>query len=89
MASGADEISHLLRPVDLARDHIRGGNAPAGVITLVVYSDYLCPYCRRLRIVIARLRKTLGGRLAYVFRHFPNERAHPGAEFMARAAEAA
>lgn len=83
------EISQLLRSVDRARDHVRGGEASSGVITLVVYSDYLCPYCRRLRAVISRLRKALGDRLAYVFRHFPNERAHPGAEFMARAAEAA
>jgi Na+:H+ antiporter, NhaA family len=31
----------------------------------------------------------MGERLAYVFRHYPNERAHPGAEFIALAAEAA
>jgi NhaA family Na+:H+ antiporter len=83
------EIAQLLRSVDSARDHVRGGDAPSGVTTLVVYSDYLCPYCRRLRLVISRLRKALGERLVYVFRHFPNERAHPGAEFMSRAAEAA
>jgi NhaA family Na+:H+ antiporter len=35
------------------------------------------------------LREALGERLLYVFRHFPNERAHPGAELAARAAEAA
>jgi NhaA family Na+:H+ antiporter len=56
---------------------------------MVVYADYLCPYCRRLRRVIVRLQQAFGKRLAYVFRHFPNERAHPGAEFLARAAEAA
>lgn len=89
MADGTREISQLLRPVDPARDHLRGGDAPGGVITLVVYSDFLCPYCQRLRAVIKRLRNVLGERLVYVFRHFPNERAHPGAEFMSRAAEAA
>jgi NhaA family Na+:H+ antiporter len=89
MAGEAAGASRLLRAVDRERDHVRGGNAPAGVITLVIYSDYLCPYCRRLRTIIARLRKTLGERLAYVFRHYPNERVHPGAEFMSRAAEAA
>jgi NhaA family Na+:H+ antiporter len=36
-----------------------------------------------------RLREALGDRLVYVFRHFPNERAHPGAERIARATEAA
>ncbi|HWK64018.1 MAG TPA: Na+/H+ antiporter NhaA [Rhizobiaceae bacterium] len=81
--------SALRRPVDRARDHIRGGNARGGVISLVVYGDFLCPYCRRLRLVIARLREALGERLAYVFRHFPNEAAHPGAGLLARVAEAA
>ena len=81
--------ARLQRPVDRSRDHVRGGNAASGVITVVVYGDYLCPYCRRLRLVIARLRQTLGERLAYVFRHFPNEAAHPGASFIARVAEAA
>jgi NhaA family Na+:H+ antiporter len=36
-----------------------------------------------------RLRQALGDRLVYVFRQFPNERAHPGAELVARASEAA
>ena len=56
---------------------------------MVVYGDYLCPYCRRLRLVFERLRKALGERLVYAYRQFPNERAHPGAEFASRAAEAA
>jgi Na+:H+ antiporter, NhaA family len=78
----------LQQPVDSKRDHIRGGHH-RDAVTVVVYADYLCPYCRRLRHVIKRLRETLGERMTYVFRHFPNERAHPGAEFMARATEAA
>jgi NhaA family Na+:H+ antiporter len=81
--------SSLQRPVDRTRDHVRGGNTSSGVVSVVVYGDYLCPYCRRLRLVIARLRQALGERLAYVFRHFPNEAAHPGATFIARASEAA
>ncbi|HEY0107416.1 MAG TPA: Na+/H+ antiporter NhaA [Rhizomicrobium sp.] len=72
-----------------ARDHVRGGTAPRDIVEVVVYGDYLCPYCRRLRLIIARLRKALGERLAYVYRHFPNERSHPGSEFIARVAEAA
>jgi Na+:H+ antiporter, NhaA family len=78
----------LQRPVDAARDHVRGGVHPDAV-TVVIYADFLCPYCRRLRPVMVKLRETFGDRMAYVFRHFPNERAHPGAEFMSRAAEAA
>src|SRR2546423_6833569 len=81
--------SKLLRAIDPNRDHVRGGTAADGIVSVLVYGDYLCPYCRRLRFVLARLRQALGERLAYVFRHFPNERAHPGAEFLARATEAA
>ncbi len=78
----------LRRPVERNRDHMRGGQPHKGAITVVVYGDYLCPYCRRLRLVIARLREALGERLAYVFRNFPNEAAHPGATLIARFAEA-
>jgi Na+:H+ antiporter, NhaA family len=85
----ATAYSRLRRPVDAARDHIRGGSAAHGVVTVVVYDDYLCPYCRRLRLVVARLREAFGERLAYVVRHYPNEVAHPGAIAIARAAEAA
>ena len=77
----------LQRPVDPARDHVRGGGVPDPV-TVIAYADLLCPYCQRLRRVLRRVREALGDRLVYVFRHFPNERAHPGAEGIARATEA-
>jgi Na+:H+ antiporter, NhaA family len=85
---GTSVAAKLQRAVDPERDHVRGGG-DADAVSMVLYADYLCPYCRRVRPVIARLRQAFGKRLAYVFRHFPNERAHPGAEFLARAAEAA
>jgi len=79
---------HLQRPIDPARDHIRGSGA-GDRIEVVSYGDFLCPYCQRLRRVMLRLRNALGDRLVYTFRHFPNERAHPGATRIAQAAEAA
>jgi len=82
-------MSALARDIDPTSDHVRGGKAQGRVVNIVSYGDFLCPYCRRFRAVLKRLRQVFGDRLAYVFRHFPNERAHPGAEFMARAAEAA
>src|SRR6478609_1098641 len=80
--------TRLLHAVDPARDHIRGGGVP-DTVTIVAYADLLCPYCQRLRRVLLRLREALGDRLVYVFRHFPNERAHPGATRIAQATEAA
>src|SRR6266542_979919 len=87
-SSRAEVAFRLQRPIDRSRDHVLGGGGP-DAMSVVAYIDFLCPYCRRLRQVIARLREALGERFVYVFRHFPNERAHPGAERIARAAEAA
>ncbi len=78
----------LQHEVDSRRDHIAGKWTDDSVV-VVGYEDFLCPYCRRLRPVLRRLREGLGDRLIYVYRHLPNERANPGAELAARAAEAA
>ena len=78
----------LLRDVDPERDHIRG-TLSDDAVTLVAYQDFLCPYCRRMRPIFRKLRESLGDRLIYVYRGFPNDRANPGAELAARAAEAA
>jgi NhaA family Na+:H+ antiporter len=78
----------LLRDVDPERDHLRGVWTDDAVV-VVAYQDFLCPYCRRLRQVFLRLRATFGDRLVYVYRQFPNERANPGAELVARGSEAA
>lgn len=80
---------NLLRQIQSGRDHVRGGRTDGRLIRVVSYSDFLCPYCRRFRKVLLNLRQAFGERMEYVFRHFPNERVHPGATFAARAAEAA
>ena len=87
--AGPSHHLKLQHPVDPGRDHVRGGGTDRDEVTVLIYGDYLCPYCRTLRGVLKRLRKAMGDRLAYVFRHLPNERAHPGAEFASLAAEAA
>src|SRR5690242_20371814 len=82
-------MAALAYGIDRHNEHVRGGRTRGRVVHVVSYGDFLCPYCRRFRAVLKRLRGALGEQIAYVFRHFPNERAHPGAEFLARAAEAA
>src|SRR5258708_6908797 len=82
------EHTRLIVPVNRQADHVRG-DGPEGTAEIVLYGDYLCPYCRRLRTVLLRLLEIMPGRLIYVFRHFPNETSHPGATFAARASEAA
>ena len=65
--------AQLQRKVDPARDHTRGGDA-RDRIELVVYADYLCPYCRRLRHILAGLAGY--GRQAIRWRRHPATEAH-------------
>ena len=68
---------------------VRGGKTDQRVIHVVSYTDFLCPWCRRFRTVLKRLRQAFGERIAYTLRHFPLERIHPGATFASRLVEAA
>jgi Na+/H+ antiporter NhaA len=77
----------LDRPIDPARDHVRGPvDAP---LTLVEYGDFECPFCGRATGVIQELRERLGDDLRYVFRHLPLTDVHRHADDAAQAAEAA
>jgi protein-disulfide isomerase len=80
-------VDKLRPPVDLDRDHWRGGDHAA--VTLVEYGDYECPYSRLAFRAIQRLERQLGGQLRYAFRHFPLTRIHPHALAAAHLAEAA
>jgi NhaA family Na+:H+ antiporter len=74
---------------DRRRLPVRGGDTNERIIHVVSYTDFLCPYCRRFRTVLKRLRQAFGERIAYTLRHFPIERIHPGATFASRLVEAA
>lgn len=69
------------------RDHIRGPTTAP--VTLVEYGDYECPYCGEAFQVVEMVRRALGNRLRFVFRHFPLAQMHPHAQDAAEAAEAA
>ncbi len=83
----SSEPSNLLDDPVLPRDHALGpADAP---ITIVEYGDYECPNCLNFVPVIKEVRKELGDRLRFVFRHFPQSSIHPHASAAAEAAEAA
>src|SRR6476660_6371323 len=69
------------------KDHSIG---PADAqITIVECGDYECPDCLNAVPIIAEVRRALGDRLRFVFRHFPRSSIHPHASAAAEAAEAA
>ncbi len=76
-----------MRPVDPARDHIRGD--PDAPLTLVEYGDFECPFCSRATGSIDEVRAHFGAELRYVWRHFTLTRVHPHAFDATLASEAA
>jgi protein-disulfide isomerase len=55
------------------------------LVTLVVFTDFECPHCARLRVTLARLTELYGDETRVVFRQFPLP-SHPHARDAAVAA---
>jgi len=65
----------------------RGGGAKAPV-TIIMFSDYQCPFCKRGEDVVDKVLKTYGDKVRLVFRDFPLP-MHPDARPAAEAAACA
>jgi len=72
-------------PVPDAGDHLLGAaDAP---LTLIEYSDFECPYCKRFHPTAKALLEALPQRVNWVYRHFPLDFHNPGARAQAEASE--
>jgi protein-disulfide isomerase len=69
-----------------ADDPMRGN--PKAPVTLVVFSDFQCPFCARVEPTLAEVQKTYGEKVRLVWKHQPLS-FHPNAMPAAEAAEAA
>ena len=83
---GSAEKARNVRPVSNT-DHIYGD--PKAAITLVEYSDFECPFCKRFHPTAKQLVDQSGGKVNWVYRHFPLEFHNPGAQKQADASECA
>ncbi len=75
------------------RAHVPIEGAPArgpadAAVTLVVFGDFECPFCRRMQKIIAALDKYYPERVRVVYKHFPLP-FHPNARLAAEAAACA
>jgi predicted DsbA family dithiol-disulfide isomerase len=69
-------------PVANETDHVRGSKNAK--VTIIEYSDFQCPFCRRLHLSMKKLIQEEN--VKWIYRHYPLSSIHPLA---ARAAEAA
>lgn len=76
----ADQAKNV-PPVDEKTDHIRGNkNAKT---TLVVYTDYECPFCKRFHPTVQQVEEEYKDKVRIVYRHYPlsfHANAHKAAE---------
>ena len=63
-----------------------GEKAP---VTIVEFSDFHCPFCKRVVPTLAQLESKYGDKVKLVFRDFPIESLHPGASKAHEAARCA
>lgn len=87
LQSEVDLVVHLgppRLPVDLTNARLRGPETAP--VTIVEFSDFQCPYCRRVQPVLVELQEQYKDQLRWGFKDLPLNDIHPEA---ARAAEAA
>ncbi|MAF80691.1 disulfide bond formation protein DsbA [bacterium] len=75
-----------IRPVS-SDDHVRG--AANAKITVIEYSDYECPFCKRFHPTMQQLITEYPNDVQWVYRHFPLEQLHRQANAEAEASECA
>ena len=73
--------------IDPARHPILG-NSKKALVTIVIFSDFQCPFCKRAVPTLEQIEKEYGNDVRFVFRHLPLP-FHKQAEPAARAAWAA
>lgn len=64
------------KKVEVAKDRASVGPRSAP-ITLIEYSDFQCPYCKRGWEVVEGLKKKYGKKIFFTFKHLPLTSIHP------------
>ena len=74
-------------PVDAGRSPRRG--AAAAPVTIVEFSDFQCPFCKRAKPTLRQVQEKYGNRVSFVYKDLPLLSIHPEAQPAAEAARCA
>jgi protein-disulfide isomerase len=85
------DVAVLLRPpsVNVAYDPARVKGDPKAPITIVEFSDFQCPFCKKSESTLHELLTKYNGRVKLAYLDFPLRDIHPQAQSAAEAARCA
>jgi protein-disulfide isomerase len=88
------QIAINLQPPPVARVEVSVDGAPVrgaanAPVTIVEFSDFHCPFCKRVLPTLKDLEAKYGDNVKLVFRDYPIEQLHPGARKAHEAARCA
>lgn len=69
--------------VDIAGAPVRGD--VAAPVTIIEYSDFHCPFCRRVQPTLTELLEKYKGKVRLVYKHLPLDQLHPNARRVSEA----
>jgi protein-disulfide isomerase len=83
-----------IKPPPITRIEVSSDGAPVrgaqeGPVTLVEFSDFHCPFCKRVQPTLEKLLERYPKQVKLVFRDFPLDKLHPQARRAAEAAQCA
>ena len=82
----ANEFSDQVADINIDNSPIFGPKDAK--VTIMEFSDYMCPACRKLHPIISKIRKEYQDKVKWVFKDFPLQQ-HQGADRLAEAARCA
>jgi protein-disulfide isomerase len=86
----AAQVAVLLERPRTQVEAVGPARGPAdAAVTIVEFSDYQCPFCRRAEPTVKEVLAKYEGKVRFVFRHFPLDRIHPQARGASEAAACA
>src|SRR5262245_41479360 len=93
LRSEASVVVHLQAP-PVFRAEVAVDGAPfigpdAAPVTIVEFTDFQCPFCKRVIPTLAQVRSRYGEKVKLVYRDFPLDNIHPQARKAAEAAQCA
>jgi protein-disulfide isomerase len=91
---GAAKIETFLAAPAIFRSTVVTAGAPVrgsltAPVTIVEFSDFHCPYCKRIQPVLDQVLAKYAGKVKLVFRDFPIDGLHPQARAASEAARCA